>query len=664
MANTIAEQPEEKVSDVVRHRFLPPFWRYLFIAFTIASTFLAVNQIFGLEFFVGVVLLDSRYHYLLMGLLLSMVFIIFPATPRPPQQAIPWYDYVLFLLTLALGAYFALNAIDIVEMAWEFTAPDKAVYMAIVLWLVLLEAVRRAGGMAIFTIVLIISLYPLVADKVPDVLAGNSMTLFDTAAYHIFSAESLMGIPMRAFASLVFGFLIFGVALQKTGAGKFFLDFAFALLGHVRGGPAKVAIFSSGLMGSVSGSVITNVLTTGVMSIPAMKKTGFSKEYAGGVEACASTGGVLMPPVMGATAFVMASFLGMPYIDIAIAAAIPSFLYFFGLFIQIDAYAARNKIVGMKREELPKLRQVLKDGWYYIAVFALLFFMLAYLRQESFAPFYATVLLLVINQFSKSHRMSWNDFIEFIMASGRLLVELMGILGPIGLIVGALVATGMAGTFANDLVFIAGGAPFVLLLMGALTSFVLGIGMTVTAAYIFLAVIMAPALIKVGMDPLSVHLFILYWGMLSFITPPVAIGAFAAASIAGASAMKTGLEAMRLGTIIYFIPFFFVFNPALIMSGPWIGVVTMTSAAIFGIVLLSAGLQGFLLFTGPVRDGLLHWPTRVLLVVSGLLFALPGGEFTGVSNTFLNSIGLALALPAIIYILLGRRHQQAISSTS
>lgn len=664
MANKIAEQTEGAVSDVVRHRFLSPFWRYLFIAFTIISTFLAVNQIFGLEFFVGVVLLDSRYHYLLMGLLLSMVFIIFPATPRPPQQAIPWYDYVLFLLTLVLGAYFALNAIDIVEMAWEFAAPDEAIYMAIVLWFVLLEAVRRAGGMAIFTIVLIISFYPLIADKVPDVLAGNSMTLLDTAAYHVFSAESLMGIPMRAFASLVFGFLIFGVALQKTGAGKFFLDFAFALLGHVRGGPAKVAIFSSGLMGSVSGSVITNVLTTGVMSIPAMKKTGFSKEYSGGVEACASTGGVLMPPVMGATAFVMASFLGIPYIDIAIAAAIPSFLYFFGLFIQIDAYAARHKIVGMKREELPKLRQVLKEGWYYIAVFALLFFMLAYLRQESFAPFYATVLLLVINQFSKSHRFSWNDFIEFIMASGRLLVELMGILGPIGLIVGALVATGMAGTFANDLVFIAGGAPFVLLLMGALTSFVLGIGMTVTAAYIFLAVIMAPALIKVGMDPLSVHLFILYWGMLSFITPPVAIGAFAAASIAGASAMKTGLEAMRLGTIIYFIPFFFVFNPALIMSGPWIGVVTMTSAAIFGIVLLSAGLQGFLLFTGPVRDGLLHWPARALLVVSGLLFALPGGDFTGVSNTFLNSIGLALALPAIIYILLGRRHQQAISSTS
>ncbi|MCG8382151.1 MAG: TRAP transporter fused permease subunit [Gammaproteobacteria bacterium] len=650
---------EEAMPDVVRHRFLPPFWRYLFIAFTLISTFLAVNQIFGLELFVGVVLLDSRYHYLLLGLLLSLVFIIFPATPRPAGQAIPWYDYILFALTLGLSAYFAWNAVDIVEMAWEFAAPDEAIYMAILLWLVMLEAVRRAGGLAIFCIVLVISFYPLVADKVPAVVAGSSMSFTDAAAYHVFSAESLMGIPMRAFASLVFGFLIFGVALQKTGAGKFFLDFAFSLLGHVRGGPAKVAIFSSGLMGSVSGSVITNVLTTGVMTIPAMKRTGLPSRYAGGVEACASTGGVLMPPVMGATAFVMASFLGIPYIDIAIAAAIPSFLYFFGLFIQIDAFAARHKIVGIPREELPKVRQVLKEGWYYIAVFALLIFMLAYLRQEAFAPFYATVLLLAINQISPKHRMSWADFVEFIMASGRLLVELMGILGPIGLIVGALVATGMAGTFANDLVFIAGGAPLVLLLMGALTSFILGIGMTVTAAYIFLAVIMAPALVKVGMDPLAVHLFILYWGMLSFITPPVAIGAFAAASIAGANAMRTGLEAMRLGTIIYFIPFFFVFNPALIMSGPWFDVVALTGSAILGVVLLSAGLQGHLLFVGTIMPGALEWPTRVLLVISGLLFAMPGGELIGVDNTTLNIAGLVFGFPAALLIFGKRRTNPA-----
>ncbi|HBA34423.1 MAG TPA: C4-dicarboxylate ABC transporter, partial [Gammaproteobacteria bacterium] len=358
-------------------------------------------------------------------------------------------------------------------------------------------------------------------------------------------------------------------------------------------------------------------------------------------------------------AFVMASFLGIPYIDIAIAAAIPSFLYFFGLFIQIDAYAARHKIVGMPREELPKVRQVLKEGWYYIAVFALLIFMLAYLRQEAFAPFYATVLLLAINQISPKHRMNWADFVEFIMASGRLLVELMGILGPIGLIVGALVATGMAGTFANDLVFIAGGAPLILLLMGALTSFILGIGMTVTAAYIFLAVIMAPALVKVGMDPLAVGLFILYWGMLSFITPPVAIGAFAAASIAGANAMRTGLEAMRLGTIIYFIPFFFVFNPALIMSGPWFDVITLTGAAILGVVLLSAGLQGHLLFVGTVTSDALEWPTRVLLIISGLLFAMPGGELIGVDNMTLNLAGLIFGLPAALLIFSKKRTSPA-----
>src|SRR5690606_31786229 len=232
--------------------------------------------------------------------------------------------------------------------------------------------------------------------------------------FHFTSSESVMGIPARAFGELVIGFVMFGAALQYTGAGHFFNNIALALFGAVRGGPAKVAIFASGLMGSVSGSVVSNVLTTGVVTIPAMKRTGFSPAYAGGGEACASTGGVLMPPVMGATAFIMASFLGVPYATIAIAAVVPSVLYYFALFVQIDGYAARNKLEGLPRADLPSVRETFKAGWHYIFVFVLLVWMLLVLQREALAPFYATALLLVINQFSKAYRLDRAKLIALI----------------------------------------------------------------------------------------------------------------------------------------------------------------------------------------------------------------------------------------------------------
>jgi TRAP transporter 4TM/12TM fusion protein len=498
--------------------------------------------------------------------------------------------------------------------------------MSLALWVLVLEAVRRAGGLAIFVIVAVVSVYPLFAASMPGPIAGLGSTLGEAAAYHAMSIESILGIPMRAFAELVIGFLIFGVALQHSGGGKFFLNLAFALLGGTRGGAAKVAIFASGLMGSMSGSVITNVLTTGVMTIPAMKRSGFAPHYAAGVEACASTGGVLMPPVMGATAFIMATIIEVPYADIAIAAVIPSALYFFGLFMQVDAYAAREKLQGLPREELPRLVPALREGWYFVFVFVLLIFMLVYLRREALAPYYATAILILLNQLFPHNRWGWAEFKAFLLASVMLLTELTAILAAVGLIVGALSMTGMAGTLVNDLVFLAGGSTLVLLFMGALTSFIMGIGMTVTAAYIFLAIVLAPALTQGGLSPMAVHLFILYWGMLSFITPPVALGAYAAAALARASPMRTGLEAMRLGSIIYFIPFFFVLNPALILEGSWSGIVIATGSAFLGVILVAGALQGHLVGLGDLtRIGPAQWPARALMALAGISLATPGG---------------------------------------
>lgn len=632
-----------------RYRELAVKWRALMAVMTGAATLLAINQIFNFGFFVGVVMLDSRYLYLITGLMLAMVFITFPSH-KSNIDHVPWYDKAIMILIALIFGYYAWFAERIVLEAWEYAAPTVGIVLALMTWAIVLEAGRRAGGWPIFFIVLVLSAYPMYADMMPAVVAGLGMPIHDVAIFHILGEESLFGIPMQSFAMLVFGFLLFGVALQFTGGGPFFINFAFAILGNMRGGPAKVSIFSSGLMGSMSGGPVTNVLTTGPLSIPAMRRIGFSRQYASGVEACASTGGVLMPPIMGATAFVMASFLGVSYVTIAIAAIVPSVLYFFGLFMQIDAYAAKHKLEGLPKEELPSIGKVFREGWYFIAVFVTLIFMLVWMQREATAPFIATGLLLIINQFT-SHRMDLKKFMDLVAAAGRLMAELAGILAAIGLIIGALAVTGMAGTLANDLVYLAGDNVLVLLVMGAVTSFVLGIGMTVTAAYIFLAIVLAPALINAGIDPLAAHMFIMYWGMLSFITPPVALAAFAAASVAQVSAMRAGFEAMRLGAIIYFIPFFFVFNPALLLQGSFAEGALVISTALIGVLFISAALQGYLLGFGNLGQRGIGVAVRVLLALAGLTLAIPGGGMLGMSqvgllvlSALLLAAGMALAL--------------------
>jgi TRAP transporter 4TM/12TM fusion protein len=500
--------------------------------------------------------------------------------------------------------------------------------------------VRRVAGWSLFILVSLFSLYPLAAEQMPDAISGMSVSLQDTAIYHAMSSESVLGLPFRAFANLVIGFLVFGVALKCTGGGQFFIDLAFSLLGRVRGGPAKVAILSSGLMGSMSGSVVTNVLTTGQLTIPAMKRSGFNASAAGGIEACASTGGVLLPPVMGSTAFVMATFLGMPYYDVALAAAIPAVLYFVALFLQLDAFAARENLQGADEDEIPDLLDTIKNGWYYLGAFAVLVVLLLVMQREALAPWLSTLVLLILNQFSKRHRWGAKDVFDFLVASGSLFVELLIVLSGVGLIVGALSLTGLSGTLVNELLFLAGGSTLVLLLMGALTSFVLGIGMTVTAAYIFLAIVLAPALIQGGLEPLSVHLFILYCGMLSFITPPVALGAFAAASIAGSNPMSTGFKAMQFGVATYCIPFFFVLQPALILNAEPIVIVQAVFETFVGVWLIASGVQGYLPFMGVIRG----FVPRVLIATGGLLIAAPGLGNIGIdiANSEFALVGIVL----------------------
>lgn len=625
---------------------------------TLAMLVLGVNQTFNLGSVFDFTLLLNQYLYAVLALSIPIVFLLFPGRLREMNKGPGVLDWILCIVAAVTLGYFILNAYDIILNGWEMAPPMIAVVMGIILWAIMLEAGRRTGGTALALIVVFFSCYPLFADKMPGPISAFASPFEYVAAYHAMSLESILGIPLKAFANLVFGFVIFGAALEHTGAGRFFINLAFALLGRVRGGPAKVAILSSGLMGSLSGSVVSNVLTTGVMTIPAMKRIGMKPAVAGAIETCASTGGALMPPVMGAAAFVMADFLQVPYSEVAIAAAIPALLYYFGLFVQIDGRAARENLQGIPEDELPDLKTTLKEGWHHIFAFVLLTFMLLVMRKAQYAPFYATVVLLIINQIvSKTDRWGKKEVLGFLDGLARIFATLTATLGVAGMIVGGLQQTGLAATLVNDLLNLAGGSPYLLIIMGAITSLVLGTGMTATACYIFLAVMLAPALVQVGLDPLAVHLYIFYWGILSAITPPVALAAFVAASIAKSSPMRTGFEAMRIGSVIYFIPICFIFDPALITHGTWGDILLSSALAFFGVWMFASGMQGYLAGVGSLfADNPFAWLLRAPILIGALLIALPGEAVPGLNDWELLGIGLAIMAPFVgAAFLLNRR---------
>lgn len=639
-------------AEVTRVRALTGPWRWLLVASALLTILLCINQQFALRFLVGFTPLNTEYYYALVLITLPFVFLVFPSGPRASVDRVPWYDALLFVVTAALSLYLMMHIRKAAELGWEFTgAPQGVVWAGVGMWAVLMEGLRRTGGWSLVLSIFPFTLYPLFADSAwLGPLKGNQSTLEQASAYHVLSAESLLGIPLQAFAETVIGFLVFGTALMMTGAGKFFINLSFALCGTFRGGAAKVCIFASGLLGMMSGSIVSNVLTAGTMTIPVMKKTGFRASYAAAIEACASTGAVLAPPVMGATAFVMAQFLGVSYGEVALAALIPALLYYVGLFMQVDAYAARHGLEGLPRESLPRVRDTLREGWYYVFVIALLIFMLLVMKRESHAPFWATLLLLVLNQILNRDKWTMATVVKFLEVNGRTFVELAGILAGCGLLIGAFSMTGVISSLAGDLIRIAGDNALLLLAMTAVTSLVLGLGLTTTACYIFLAILVGPALEKAGLNRMAVHMFVFYWGMLSAITPPVAIASFAAAGIAGAPAMKTGWESMRVGSIIYFLPFFFVLNPAFVLEASWAEAAVLTAKTALGTLFICGGIQGYQVFVGDLRHtGALEWPVRVLLLVGGSVLATPGGGLLPFGTLEVTLLGLAVLAPAVVY---------------
>jgi TRAP transporter 4TM/12TM fusion protein len=637
-------------AEVTRVRSLSGAWRWLLIASAALTIFLCVNQQFTLKFFVGFTPLNTEYYYALILITLPFVFVVFPSSERAPVDRVPWYDLLLFVATALVSMYFIANIRKAAELGWEFGgAPETLVWLGFLMWGLLMEGLRRTGGWGLVLSILPFTLYPMFAESAwLGPLKGSQSTPAQASAYHMLSTESLLGIPLQAFAETVIGFLVFGTALMMTGAGKFFINLSFALCGTFRGGAAKVCIFASAMLGMMSGSIVSNVLTAGTMTIPVMKRTGFRASYAAAIEACASTGAVLAPPVMGATAFVIAQFLGVSYAEVAAAAVIPALLYYFGLFMQVDAYAARHGLEGLPRAELPSLSRTFREGWYYVFVIVLLVYMLLVMKRESHAPFWATLLLLALNQLFNSEKWNWQTLQKFLEVNGRTFVELAGILAGCGLLIGAFSVTGVISSLANDLLLMAGNNVLLLLAMTAVTSLVLGLGLTTTACYIFLAILVGPALEKAGLNKMAVHMFIFYWGMLSAITPPVAIASFAAAGIAGSPPMKTGWESMRVGSIIYFLPFFFVMNPALVLQGSWVEAIYLTLAAGVGIVFICGGIQGYQLLIGDLRHtGAMQWPLRIALMLGGIVLATPGGGIMPISSLQMGLVAVAILLPVL-----------------
>ena len=632
MSNKTDDKPA--MQSVGRYRELRGFFLWYFRIFTAFAAVLSFVHVFKIVIF-GYVMPDMSYFAVLIAAFTSAVFLLFPANEKAPRDRVPWYDAVLTFACLVGPTFVFVFNMDIILGGWEVFPPLSGKIVALITWAVIIEAVRRTGGLLLAGVILVVSIYPLFAHLCPGLLMAKHYSLSRILGFHLLGMQSIFGLPTQVFCRLLIGYMIFAVALQVTGAANFFINFCLSLLGGVRGGAAKVSILSSAFFATMSGSAIANVVTTGAVTIPTMKRLGYPPYYAGAIEACASKGGVLTPPVMGVTAFIMADFIGVSYADVCIAAALPILLYWISLFAQTDFYAAKMGLKGLPKEELPSLIQTLKEGWFYVVALGLLVYIIFFHRVEALAPYYATAVLLGLANFRKETRLNKSTLFQLTDGTGKILAELMGILVGVGMIIGALSLTGTAHGLSGSLTRLGGDHMFLLLIIGAITSFLLGIGLTISACYIFLAMLLAPTLVALGIHEMSAHLFLVYWGSVSYITPPVALAAYAASSIAGANPLKTANQAVKLGFVSLLVPFFFVYDPALVGHGTGLQILRAMLTAGFGIILLSSGFEGYTFFLKRIS-----WTVRITFMAAGFLVFSP--------NKMSDIIGLALLAVGIL----------------
>lgn len=611
----------------------------------IAIPISAIVFVSDAPFYFGLAILREQYLGLFLGLILGAVFLSVPASKTADRSRVPVYDIVFSLLGLGVGFYVAFYFPEVMRRMGDPDASRLA--LGVVAIALIFEALRRTVGWILVGVGAFFIFYARYADLFPGELSGTGTSWDRLVNYLYTDVNSLFGLPLAVAAIIVLPYILFGQILFAIGAGKFLTDFAMAIFGRQRGGAAKMSVVASSLFGTISGSSVANVATTGILTIPMMKQSGYRPYVAGGIEAAASTGGQLMPPIMGAAAFLMAEFLAIPYREVVIAALLPALIYYVVIFTQVDLEAGKMGLKGLRPEQLPAMKQLLQTGWLFvIPLFVLIYTLFVMSFEPGKAGIISVMAAIILGFFKRELRVKVGWVIESLVSTGRAMLELGTTVALAGLVVGVVQVSGLGFILSHGLVNLAGGNVLYLLFLTALVSMVLGMGMPTTAVYVLLAVLVGPALVQLGIDALAAHLFIFYFGMASMTTPPIALAAFAAASIAQSSPMRTAVHSMRFGVAKYVVPFLFVFSPALLLKGNVLDVTLATITALAGALLLGMAVTGY--FVRAIGS-----LSRALLTVAALLLLIPAAG-KGVIFTWVTDVaGIVLAGSVLAFELWG-----------
>jgi len=541
----------------------------------------------------GIVIFKEQFLALIFMIGMTGVFLSVPARAGDTDARTPWYDWLLVALSIGVSG-FVLFHYHVIRDDLGLLSPERVTLGTIAILLVM-EATRRIAGWALVILALALMFYAKFSNYFPGFLDMPAIGWDRLSVYMFLDNNALFGFPMTITASIIIAFILFGRMLYVVNGDKVLTEFAMAAMGRYRGGPAKVAVLASSFFGTISGSAVANVLMDGPITIPMMRKSGYEGHVAAGIEAVASTGGQIMPPVMGITAFIMAEFMSVPYGDVVLAALIPAALYYVALFMMVDLEAARSKLTGLARIDLPLIRSVLGRAWVFvIPIFVLLWTLMAERWQPGKSAMTAAIITVFVGLLHPETRPTLRRLVQELHETGRIILDLLVITAAAGLIIGLLQLTGLAFNISLLLTEAADGSLLVLLLMTGLVCIVLGMGMPSAVIYIVLSVIAAPALIEAGVVKMSAHMFLFYFGMLSMITPPVCLATIAAASVAGTPIWKTGWAGVKLGFIAYVVPFAFVYQPELVFEGSAVAILAVFVKSAIGVIVLCYCVSGYL----------------------------------------------------------------------
>ncbi|OLF41369.1 C4-dicarboxylate ABC transporter permease [Psychrobacter sp. Rd 27.2] len=566
-----------------------------------------------------------------VGVGFALIFLIFPASKKSSRQHVAWYDWIWFLLSLSGMAYLIYEYQDIVTSRGGMANPVDVIF-SIITVICVLEGSRRITGWILPILASIFLAYPFVShlDFMPDRLLTRPYDMGDIFGQLFLKTEGLYSVAIGASVTFIFLFILFGAFLARSGMGQLFNDLALAIAGDKKGGPAKVAVISSGFMGSINGSALSNVVSTGAFTIPLMKKVGYQKDFSGAVEASASVGGQILPPIMGASAFIMAETTGLPYSTIALAALLPAVLYYLGVIAQVHFRAGRRDLKGIAKENLPAVKEVLKARGHMLLPIVFLIYLLIENVPVGYAAAYTIGFTVAISMLRKETRMGFSDILGALEDGARQSLAVMAACAVVGVIIGVVSLTSFGTVMTSSIVTLGAGSLFLTLILTMLASMVLGMGLPSIPAYIITATMAAPALAGFDIPILSAHMFVFYFGIFANITPPVCLAAFAGAGISGGDPMKTGFLSLKLALAGFIVPFMFIYSPTMLMIDPTglavtakdfplppiLDIVTVVLTSVTGVIALGAALEGY--FRGAMSP-----LTRGILAIGALLLIYP-----------------------------------------